>query len=76
MRILIFNVLIFLSGIVSACTTFSLSGENSFRENSYDANYNLQEYVVSHVDFLKNSVPEEAIVATAKYPETVVCAED
>ncbi len=71
MRILIFNVLIFLSGIVSACTTFSLTGENS-----YDANYNLQEYVVSHVDFLKNSVPEEAIVATAKYPETVVCAED
>lgn len=54
----------------------TVTDKNGFRKYNYQANYNLQKYVVSHVDFLKNSVPEEAVVATAKYPETVVCAND
>ncbi|NOX84697.1 MAG: linear amide C-N hydrolase, partial [Chlorobi bacterium] len=42
---------------IYAAISDTVTDENSFREYSYDANYNLQEYVVSHVDFLKNSVP-------------------
>ena len=33
-------------------------------------------YVVSNVEFLKNNVPLEAIIATAKYPETIICVEE
>ena len=54
----------------------TISGLDGFREYNYEENYKLQKYVVSHVDFLKNTVPEEMVIATARYPETVVCAGD
>jgi len=49
---------------------------NDFQEYTYEANFKLQEYVVLNVDFLKNNVPEEAIIATAKYPETIICVDE
>ena len=51
----------------------TIQNRNDFQEYTYEANFKLQEYVVLNVDFLKNNVPEEAIIATAKYPETIIC---
>lgn len=53
-----------------------IHNRNGFQEYSYEANYKLQKYVVAKVDFLKNIVPEEAIIATAKYPETIICVDE
>lgn len=51
----------------------TISSINDFREYTYEANYKLQEHVVLNVDFLKNNVTQEAIEATARYPETIIC---
>ena len=68
---------ILIADAVIACTTFSFSDKihnrNGFQEYTYEANFKLMEYVVANVDFLKNNVPEEAIIASAKYPETIIC---
>lgn len=54
----------------------TITGTDDFQEYSYQANFKLQEYVVSNVGFLRTTVPAEAIVAAAKYPETIVCADE
>ncbi len=52
----------------------TIKGIRSFQETSYKSNYLLQKYVVSKVEFLKNTITNEQIVAIAKYPETVFCS--
>ena len=42
---------------------------------SFEDNLALIRTVFSKVDFLKNNVPEEAMLATAKYPESIRCAD-
>ncbi|MCB2219095.1 MAG: linear amide C-N hydrolase [Bacteroidetes bacterium] len=48
---------------------------DDFRVFSYDTNYELIEGVCNAVEFLKNSVPPEARIAIAHYPESVICSE-
>ncbi len=59
---------------IFAVISDTIRGIEDFQQYNFEANYRLQATVVSSVDFLKNTIPEEAIVATAKYPETTVCA--
>ena len=50
-----------------------INNRNGFQEYTYEANFKLMEYVVANVDFLKNNVPREEIIGSAKYPETIIC---
>lgn len=48
----------------------------SFQESNYKSNYLLQKNVVSKIEFLKNTITNEQVVAMAKYPETIFCIDD
>jgi choloylglycine hydrolase len=50
-----------------------IKGVESFRELTYEDNFNLIESVVLNVDFLKNNMPDGANAASARYAETIKC---
>mgnify|MGYP006277917989 CR=1 FL=1 len=47
-----------------------------FLPYSYETNLKLIRDVFSNVDFLREHVPDEAKMASAKYPESIVCLKD
>jgi choloylglycine hydrolase len=49
--------------------------QNSFKTLTYESNLELIEFVIEGVDFLKNNVPKEFRIASAKYFETIECIE-
>jgi len=59
-----------------AFITDTIASVEDFRKYSFEANFKLMYDVVTQVDFLRNSLTEEAVKVSAKYPETVVCAGD
>jgi choloylglycine hydrolase len=58
---------------IYAVMSDTIRSKNDFKRYNYETNLQLQAFVVSSVDFLKNAIPEEAIISTAKYPDSVVC---
>lgn len=55
--------------------TEDISGINSFHKLTFEDNYGLMELVVNNVEFLKNSVPKEFLIASARYIESINCKE-
>ena len=53
-----------------------INNRNGVQVYTYEANLKISKYVVANVEFLKNTVPEEAIIASAKYPETIICVDE
>jgi len=54
----------------------NFSRVSDFQRYNFDDNLRLIQRVCNEVEFLKNSVPEEARIYTARYPESVVCGEN
>ena len=53
----------------------NVDGIQDFKPYSCEANLELIRQVVSGVDFLRNSVSDEANIAMAKYPQSVTCVD-
>ncbi len=47
--------------------------QSSFKELTFESNLEIIEFVINSVEFLKNNVPKEFRLASAKYFETISC---
>lgn len=52
----------------------NLTQHNSFKELTFKSNLEIIELVINGVEFLKNTVPKEYRLASAKYFETISCS--
>ncbi|MBC7125882.1 MAG: hypothetical protein H5T24_09645, partial [Bacteroidales bacterium] len=53
----------------------NLVNYDSFKELTFESNLEIIEFVINGVEFLKNNVPKEFRLASAKYFESVKCSE-
>ncbi|MEN8194755.1 MAG: linear amide C-N hydrolase [Bacteroidota bacterium] len=51
------------------------SSTESLKELSYNDNFSLMNKVVEGIEFLRNNVPKEAVEASARYAESIICKE-
>lgn len=49
------------------------NGAAGFKEYNFQDNYNLIKATIENIDFLKEKVPQESLIYSAKYPESAVC---